>query len=187
MNTISTIEHAAEVFTRGGIIAYPTEAVFGLGCDPDNDDAVNKLLLLKERSVDKGLILLAANYEQLLPYLDNDAISQDQRSLILSRWPAALTQVLPANNNISPLLCGVFDSIAVRVTNHPDVIALCNLTNKAVVSTSANLSGQPPATTWQQVEQKLGDKVDSIIKTDTLGFIKPTSIIDGLTGSVIRQ
>ena len=187
MNTISTIEHAAEVFTRGGIIAYPTEAVFGLGCDPDNDDAVNKLLLLKERSVDKGLILLAANYEQLLPYLDNDAISQDQRSLILSRWPAALTQVLPANNNISPLLCGVFDSIAVRVTNHPDVVALCNLTNKAVVSTSANLSGQPPATTWQQVEQKLGDKVDSIIKTDTLGFIKPTSIIDGLTGSVIRQ
>ena len=187
MNTISTIEHAAEVFTRGGIIAYPTEAVFGLGCDPDNDDAVNKLLLLKERSVDKGLILLAANYEQLLPYLDNDAISQDQRSLILSRWPAALTQVLPANNNISPLLCGVFDSIAVRVTNHPDAIALCNLTNKAVVSTSANLSGQPPATTWQQVEQKLGDKVDSIIKTDTLGFIKPTSIIDGLTGSVIRQ
>ena len=187
MNTISTIEHAAEVFTRGGIIAYPTEAVFGLGCDPDNDEGVNKLLSLKERSVDKGLILLAANYAQLLPYLDNDAISQDQCALILSRWPAALTQVLPANNNISPLLCGVFNSIAVRVTNHPDVVALCNLTNKAIVSTSANLSGQPPATTWQQVEQKLGDKVDYIIKTDTLGFFKPTSIIDGLTGSVIRQ
>lgn len=187
MSHTSTIERAAEIFTQGGIIAYPTEAVFGLGCDPDNDEAVNKLLSLKERSVDKGLILLAANYNQLLPYLNNDVISQDKRFNILSRWPAALTQVLPANSNISPLLCGVFDSIAVRVTSHPDVVALCNLTNKAIVSTSANLSGQPPAVTWQQVEQQLGEKVDCIIKKDTLGFLKPTSIIDGLTGSVIRQ
>lgn len=187
MITLSTIEHAAEVFTQGGIIAYPTEAVFGLGCDPDNDEAVRKLLSLKQRSVDKGLILLAANYSQLLPYLDDGAISQDERLSILSRWPDALTQVLPANSNISSLLCGAFDSIAVRITNHPDVVALCKLTNKAIVSTSANLAGQPPATTWQQVEQQLGVNVDCIIKTDTLGFLKPTSIINGLTGEIIRK
>ncbi|WP_425451878.1 L-threonylcarbamoyladenylate synthase [Candidatus Colwellia aromaticivorans] len=184
---MSTIEHAAEVFTQGGIIAYPTEAVFGLGCDPDNDKAVRKLLSLKQRSVDKGLILLAANYSQLLPYLNDDAINQEKRFSILSRWPDAITQVLPAKRNISPLLCGAFDSIAVRITNHPDVVALCKLTNKAIVSTSANLAGQPPATTWQQVEQQLGDKVDCIIKADTLGFLKPTSIINGLTGDIIRQ
>jgi len=187
MSSTSTIKNAAEIFSQGGIIAYPTEAVFGLGCDPDNDEAVRKLLLLKQRSVDKGLILLAASYTQLLPYLDDSAISQDQRFSVLSRWPDALTQVLPANSNISSLLCGVFDSIAVRITNHPDVVALCKLTNKAIVSTSANLSGQPPATTWQQVEQQLGDKVDFIIKADTLGFLKPTSIINGLTGAIIRQ
>jgi L-threonylcarbamoyladenylate synthase len=187
MSNISTIEYAAEVYTQGGIIAYPTEAVFGLGCDPDNDEAVNKLLSLKQRSVDKGLILLAANYTQLLPYVNDDIIGQDKRSTILSRWPAALTQVLPANSHISPLLCGAFDSIAVRITNHPDVVALCQLTNKAIVSTSANLSGQAPATTWQQVEQQLGDNVDCIIKGDTLGFLKPTSIINGLTGDIIRQ
>ena len=187
MTPPSMIDRAAEVFNQGGIIAYPTEAVFGLGCDPDNDEAVKNLLLLKQRNVDKGLILLAASYSQLLPYLDDDAISQDQRFSILARWPDALTQVLPANNNISPLLCGVFDSIAVRITNHPDVVALCKLTNKAIVSTSANLAGQPPATTWQQVEHQLGDKVDCIIKTDTLGFLKPTSIINGLTGDIIRK
>lgn len=178
---------AFDVYQQGGIIAYPTEAVFGLGCDPDNDEAVRKLLTLKQRSVDKGLILLAATYTQLLPYLDDSAISQDQRFSVLSRWPDALTQVLPANSNISPLLCGVFNSIAVRITNHPDVVTLCKLTNKAIVSTSANLSGQPPAITWQQVEQQLGDKVDFIIKSDTLGFSKPTSIINGLTGAIIRQ
>lgn len=183
----SMINRAAEVFTQGGIIAYPTEAVFGLGCDPDNDEAVKKLLLLKKRSVDKGLILLAANYSQLLPYLDDGAISQDKRSNVLSRWPGAITQVLPANNNISPLLCGAFNSIAVRITNHPDVVALCRQTNKAIVSTSANLAGQAPAITWQQVEHQLGDKVDCIIKTETLGFLKPTSIINGLTGDIIRK
>lgn len=187
MNNTSTIEDAAEVFAQGGIIAYPTEAVFGLGCDPDNDEAVRKLLSLKQRSVDKGLILLAANYSQLLPYLNDGAISQDKRFNVLSRWPDALTQVLPANSNISPLLCGVFDSIAVRITDHPAVVALCKLTNKAIVSTSANLSGQPPAITWQQVEYQLGDKVDFIIKAETLGFLKPTSIIDGLTGEIIRK
>ncbi|MBL4764076.1 MAG: threonylcarbamoyl-AMP synthase [Colwellia sp.] len=187
MSNTSIIKLAAEIFTQGGIIAYPTEAVFGLGCDPDNDNAVRKLLSLKQRNVDKGLILLAADYSQLLPYLDGSAINQEQRVSVLSRWPDALTQVLPANSNISPLLCGVFDSIAVRITNHPDVVALCKLTNKAIVSTSANLSGQPPAITWQQVEQQLGDKVDFIIKADTLGFLKPTSIINGLTGAIIRQ
>jgi len=187
MTNTSIIKHAAVVFSQGGIIAYPTEAVFGLGCDPDDEKAVNKLLLLKRRSVDKGLILLAASYTQLLPYLNNSAISQDKYVTILSRWPNAITQVLPANNNISPLLCGVFNSIAVRITNHPDVVALCKLTNKAIVSTSANLAGQPPATTWQQVEQQLGDKVDCIIKTNTLGFLKPTRIINGLTGDILRQ
>ena len=187
MSDTSTITRAAEVFNQGGIIAYPTEAVFGLGCDPDNDKAVKKLLSLKQRSADKGLILLAANYAQLLPYLNDDALSEEQRSDVLSRWPDALTQVLPAHKNISPLLCGVFDSIAVRITEHPDVVALCNQTNKAIVSTSANLSGQPPAVNWQQVDIQLGDKVDCIIKSDTLGFLKPTSIIDGLTGAIIRQ
>ena len=187
MTNTSTIKKAAEVFTQGGIIAYPTEAVFGLGCDPDNEFAVQKLLLIKQRPVKKGLILLAENYSQLLPYIDDDAISQEQRFTVLSRWPGPITQVLPANKNISSLLCGDFDSIAVRITDHKYVVALCQQTNKAIVSTSANLSGQPPAATWQQVEQQLGDKVDFIIKADTLGFLKPTSIINGLTGDIIRQ
>ncbi len=187
MTPLSIINRAADVFTEGGILAYPTEAVFGLGCDPNNDTAVKNLLSLKQRSVDKGFILLASKYSQLLPYLNDSAISQDKRFSILSRWPGAITQVLPANSNISPLLCGAFDSIAVRITNHPDVIALCKQTNNAIVSTSANLAGQMPATTWQQVEQQLGSKVDYILKGKTLGLLKPTSIIDGLTGKVFRE
>lgn len=186
MSNSLKFKEAAEVFTQGGVIAYPTEAVFGLGCDPDNDEAIQKLLSIKQRSADKGLILLAANYSQLLPYVDDSAISIESRRKILSRWPDAITQVLPANKNISLLLCGDFDTIAVRITSHEDVVALCKQTNKAIVSTSANLAGEPPATTWQEVEKQLGDKVDFIVKGRTSGLLKPSTIINGITGELIR-
>lgn len=179
--------NVVDVFNKGGIIAYPTEAVFGLGCDPDNELAIQKLLDVKQRPADKGLIILAANYSQLLPYIDDSAISQDIRLKVLSRWPDAITQVLPANKNISPLLCGKFDSIAVRITDHPDVVALCQQTNQAIVSTSANLAGEKPATTWQQVEKQLGNKIDFILKGETSGLLKPSTIINGLTGEIIRR
>ena len=186
MNNLLMIKQAASVFEQGGVIAYPTEAVFGLGCDPDNNVTVQKLLALKCRSPDKGLILLAANYSQLLPYLNDSAIKQDIRKHILSRWPGPITQALPANQNISLLLCGKFDSIAVRVTDHPDVVALCKLTGKPIVSTSANLSGELPTTNWQEVKNQFGNKIDFIIKSKTGGLLSPSTIINGITGEVLR-
>jgi len=186
----NSIISAAEVVQQGGIIAYPTEAVFGLGCDPDNPTAIKKLLTLKQRPVEKGLILLAGSFAQLQAYVDDDQLKQNlttkQYLAIFARWPDAITQLLPAKANISPLLCGKFDSIAVRVTNHPDVVALCQQLGKPIISTSANLSGQAPAVTWQQVEQQLGDKIDYIIQSQTLGFNKPSLIINALTEEIIR-
>jgi L-threonylcarbamoyladenylate synthase len=177
---------AVESYLAGGIIAYPTEAVFGLGCDPDNQQAVEKLLFIKQRPVEKGLILLAANYSQLLPYVDDAKIPQDKRFTVLSRWPAAITQVLPANKNIPSYLTGQFSTIAVRITDHPEVVKLCNSVNKPIVSTSANLTGQPPATSYQNLDENLIDQIDFIVKADTLGYTKPSTIIDGLTGETFR-
>ncbi|NMP17860.1 MULTISPECIES: L-threonylcarbamoyladenylate synthase [unclassified Thalassotalea] len=179
-------ENAVDAFNEGGIIAYPTEAVFGLGCDPDNNQAIERLLALKQRPIEKGLILLAANYSQLLPYVDDAKIPQHKRFSVLSRWPDGITQVMPANANISKHLSGKFDTIAVRVTSQKDVVALCKATGKPIVSTSCNISGQQPATTWQQAEQNLGAQLDFIIKGDTLGFDKPSTIIDALSGEVLR-
>lgn len=178
---------AIEVYKEGGIIAYPTEAVFGLGCDPDNHAAIEKLLALKQRPAEKGLILLAANYSQLLPYIDDNLLPQDKRFSVLSRWPDGITQVLPAVKGISTLLTGQFSTLAVRVTSQPDVVALCNAVNKPIISTSANLTGQPPASTWQEVETALNTSVDFIIKGQTLGFAQPSTIIDGLTGETFRS
>ena len=175
------------VFKNGGIIAYPTEAVFGLGCDPDNEVALNRLLTIKNRPKEKGLILLAGNFAQLLPYIDVSRISKDKLDMILARWPDGITQLLPKNESISPLLSGVFNTIAVRVTSQVDVVSLCEQVNKPIVSTSANLSGQEPAKTWQTLDSKLLEQVDFIVRGNTLGNLSPSTIIDALTGKVIRS
>lgn len=178
-----------DVYNEGGVIAYPTEAVFGLGCDPDNFNAVRALLNIKKRPVEKGLILLAATYEQLLPYIDDAAIPANKRLAMLSQWPNGVTQVVPKNNKTPSWLTGRFDTIAVRLTNQVDVMRLCHQTGKPVVSTSANLSGQQPAKTWQEIENNadLANHVNYIIKGKTLGFEQPSIIMDALTGKVFRS
>lgn len=178
---------AFEIFKQGGVIAYPTEAVFGLGCDPDNDNAIKKLLEIKQRSPKKGLILLASNYSQLLPYIDESQFSNEVKEKILSYWPDGVTQILPKSASISPLLSGEFDTIAVRVTSQPDVVALCELTHKPIVSTSANLSGKEPAKTCLTIDPELKEKIDYVVEGETLGYAQPSKIINAITGELIRQ
>jgi len=177
---------AFDVFKQGGVIAYPTEAVFGLGCDPDNINAIKALLAIKNRPKSKGLILLAGRFEQLIPYIDVSHLSAQQLTLIKSRWPNGITQVLPARKGLTSYLTGDFNTIAVRITTQPDVVALCEQTNRAIVSTSANLSGQEPAKSWQTVDPLLINKIDYLIKGDTLSYQQPSKIINGLTGEIFR-
>lgn len=176
-----------DIYNQGGVIAYPTEAVFGLGCDPENQTAITKLLKIKNRPKSKGLILLASSFDQLIPYLDLTQLSDEQITLILSRWPNGVTQVLPAHAEISSYLTGDFSTIAVRVTDQPDVVSLCTQTNKPIVSTSANLSGVEPAKIWQKLDPTLVSLIDYLIKGETLGFTQPSTILDGLTGEVFRR
>lgn len=87
------IAAAIEVLKQEKVIAYPTEAVFGVGCDPDSETAVTRLLALKQRPVDKGLILIAANFDQLKPYIDDSTLTDAQRQAVFSRWPGPVTFV----------------------------------------------------------------------------------------------
>jgi len=175
------------VFLQGGIIAYPTEAVYGLGCDPDNNQAIEDLLSLKHRPADKGFILIAASYDQLQPYIDESLIPEDKYQAMILRWPGAITQIVPAKKELSKLLTGKFNSLAVRVSAHPDVIALCNYVNKPIISTSANLSGQLTAKTWQQVAQIFDTQIDYLVKGENLGLLRPSTIIDAISGKVLRK
>lgn len=180
------IASAIAVLNKEEVIAYPTEAVFGVGCDPDSEAAVYRLLDLKQRPVDKGLILIAANFEQLKPYIDDSKLTEEQRQAVFARWPGPVTFVFPAKPTTPRWLTGRFDSLAVRVTDHPLVIALCTAYGKPLVSTSANLSGLPPCRTAQEVIEQFGADFP-VIDAPTGGRQNPSEIRDALTGELFRQ
>jgi L-threonylcarbamoyladenylate synthase len=172
-------------FNDGQLIAYPTEAVYGLGCDPDNLDAIRMLLELKQRPIEKGLILVANTYSQLLPYVKDSDIPMDKRTEIFSRWPGPITWLLPKSPNLSDLITGRSALVAVRVSNHPVVKAICQELGKPIISTSANLVGHKPATTAAQVTEQFADKV-MIIEGEVGDASNPSTIINGLTGEILR-
>ncbi|WP_350307274.1 L-threonylcarbamoyladenylate synthase type 1 TsaC [Photorhabdus viridis] len=168
------------------VIAYPTEAVFGLGCDPDSEKAVNELLILKKRPWQKGLILIADNYRQLQPYLDDKLLTEEQKEVIFAYWPGPVTWVIPAKASTSKWLTGQFSTLAVRVSAHPLVKQLCTFYGKPLVSTSANLNGLEPCRTAEEVRQQFGDKF-SVLDGDVGGRKNPSEIRDALTGELYRQ
>ena len=168
------------------VIAYPTEAVFGLGCDPDSESAVMALLTLKQRPVEKGLILIASDYQQLLPYIDEAQLTVEQKEKMFSCWPGPVTWVVPARATTPRWLTGRFTSLAVRVSNHPDVQQLCQAFGKPLVSTSANLTGLPPCRTAAEVHQQFGADFP-VLQGETGGRTNPSEIRDALTGELIRQ
>jgi L-threonylcarbamoyladenylate synthase len=178
------LRRAVETVRSGGVIAYPTEAVYGLGCDPLEADAVQRILKLKERDAAKGLILIASRIEQLLPYLD-DLPAPIMQKLDAS-WPGPVTWVVPAAPAIPAWLSGGRETLAVRVTAHPVAAELCEALDMALVSTSANRSGQTPARTPLTVRRLWGDQVDCILPGAVGGLGKPTEIREALTGKVLR-
>ena len=178
------VEPARKAVRDGGIIAYPTEAVYGLGCDPLDERAVARLIALKQRPADKGLILIANHFLQLEPFcgvVGNAAWRRVKKS-----WPGPYTWVFPAAAACPSWLRGERPGIAVRVTAHPVAAALCDACNCALVSTSANVSDAPAARSASQVEEAFGDKLDCIVVGDTGGMHAPTSIRDAMSGRGIR-
>ncbi|KAA5962972.1 L-threonylcarbamoyladenylate synthase type 1 TsaC [Pantoea sp. M_9] len=168
------------------VIAYPTEAVFGLGCDPDSERAVMALLQLKQRPVEKGLILIAADYTQLTPYIDDEQLTAEQRERMFASWPGPVTWVVPARSSTPRWLTGRFNSLAIRVSNHSEVQALCRAFGKPLVSTSANLTGMPPCRTAAEVTEQFGVAFP-VLQAATGGRLNPSEIRDVLSGELIRQ
>ncbi|WP_407928497.1 Sua5/YciO/YrdC/YwlC family protein [Aliidiomarina indica] len=177
---------ARDAVANHGLIAYPTEAVFGLGCAPYDELAVRKLLALKQRPEHKGLILIAADYSQLLDYVDDSKIPQDKRFSVFSHWPGPVSLVLPARTDVPRYLRGDFDTIAVRVTAFEPVRQLCRALNTPLVSTSANRSGEPPLRTASAVREELGADIAWIMEGPTGGREQPSMIINPLTGETLR-
>ena len=179
------IRHAVHVLRRGGLIAYPTEAVFGLGCLPDKTQTIKKLLQLKQRPIEKGLILLAADLSQLAPYIT--PLEQDVEQKIQSGWPGPTTWVVPTPSRTSPLIRGKFHSIAIRVSAHPIVRELCRQCNSPIISTSANMTGQNMSYSAFDVRLRFKDQLDCILNAPLGDSDKPSVIRDAMSGRVIRE
>jgi L-threonylcarbamoyladenylate synthase len=175
---------ARHVIQAGGLIAYPTEAVFGLGCHPLDEDAVLRLLALKQRPIHKGLILIADRIEALHPYLGTIPPTAWRR--ICKSWPGPTTWVVPAANKTPQWLTGQHTTLAVRVTDHPLAASLCRIAETPLVSTSANLSQHPPAKTPLGVYRRCGPGVDLVLHGNTGGLSRPTVIRNALTETLIR-
>ena len=180
------IGQAIATVRNGGVIAYPTEGVWGLGCDPRNESAVMRLLALKQRAVAKGLILIAANEAQLADYIDLAALAADARDAIRASWPGPNTWIVPASPTAPAWIRGAHEGIAVRVSAHPDVIALCEAFAGALVSTSANLSGEPAVDRCEALDPALLARIDGVSAGETGGRSGPSVIRDARSGTVLR-
>jgi len=181
-----TVDSAVPTLHAGGVVAYPTEAVWGLGCDPANEAAVLKLLRLKQRPVEKGMILVAAELAQLDGWVSVNQLPADRRAEVLASWPGAHTWILPAGTRAPRWITGDHTGIAVRISAHPLVAALCRAWGGPLVSTSANLAGQPPARTRAELDPALLALLDGLVDGATGGLAQPTPIRDALTGQVLR-
>jgi L-threonylcarbamoyladenylate synthase len=177
------IQKAAQIVASGGVIAYPTEGVWGLGCDPWNVEAVFKILKIKNRSWQKGLILVASDIDQVKPLLSQ--LTQEQIERVCKSWPGPHTWVVP-NNDLPKWLRGDHASIALRVSDHKTVKQLCDAIGGPMVSTSANPADKEPAKTALKVQCYFGDEIDYIVPGELSGLNQPTTIRDALTNKQLR-
>ena len=168
----------------GGLIAYPTESCYGLGCDPRNRNAVLRLLKLKQRPQRKGLILIADKYAQLAPYLQS--LTPAEQDALKNDGAQAITWLMPAKPSCPRWLRGAHDTLAVRLTAHPEAAALCNALDMALVSTSANRSGGKPARTYAQCQRLFGAQV-WVLPGRVGKRKKPSTIWAWTDGRIVRS
>lgn len=168
---------------RGGLVAYPTESCYGLGCDPRNVRALQRLIRLKGRSAAKGMLLIADRFKRLQPFIQS--LSPIDRARLQRSWPGPVTWVVPASSACPPLLTGNRTTIAVRVTAHAGAARLCRSLGMALVSTSANPGGKKPAKTAAECRRMFGARV-RVIAGRIGQRRRPSTLIDLATGTVLR-
>lgn len=179
------LKKVSQCLYAGGVIAYPTEAIWGLGCDPYNRAATYRLLQIKQRPVHKGLILVASSPDQLEPLLAS--LNPTQLSRVLASWPGPTTWLIPDHHNCIPSwVKGMHSSVAIRVSAHPQVSAMCHHFGGPIVSTSANRAGASPAKTAIAVQKQMGNRLDGIFFGQLGDSHNPSTIIDAVTGQVFR-
>ena len=176
---------AARVLQEGGVIAVPTESVWGLSCDANNEISVRRLLSIKRRSESKGLILITDRVERLEPFLES--VPQNARLLMESSTvERPVTCLLSHNGKVPKVIIGDNEKVAVRLIKHPPARALCEHFGGLLVSTSANPNGQPPAKSQSKVLDYFSDAIDFLSPGSVGGADNVSEIVDATSGEVLR-
>ena len=171
-----------QILISGGVIAYPTESVFGLGCDPSNEQAITKILEIKKRTLEMGFVLLTPNIKIVSGWVN---MSNKQLKIFSSPSPKPTTYIVPASDS-APKWLAVNNTLAIRLSNDPFIKNICGLLGLPIVSTSANLHGEPPCRSADEVQKIMGSQLDYIVFKKTGPFNNPSTIVDLISGKTIR-
>ena len=169
---------------KTGVIAHPTDTIYGLGCLANNPSGIQKIIELKNRDINKGFILLASDIGYLLPYIDSH-MSKDLLKQISLPLKIPTTFLVPKSEELSPLLAGSNELLAVRITSNSLIKFFCEKTDSALISTSANLNGKKVATTKRELKHYFGNQLDYALPPSRYNS-KPSRIINLITGEIIR-
>ena len=178
------IANAVTALRAGGVVAYPTEFCYGLGCDPGNHQALERLIKIKRRQAEQGLILIAASIDHVNDYAELESLPLSTK--IKASWPGPFTWLLPVKESVSTWVKGRHDTVAMRVTAHPSSQLLCQQYGGAIVSTSANRHGQEALLSASAVESEMGVELDFILDAPLGNAAAPSIIQDGVSGQRLR-
>lgn len=173
--TSAGIRKCADCISSGGVVVYPTETVYGLGADPFNPSALNRVFAIKGREKSKSLILLLPD-QNVLHKLVNE-IPDDAYRLIEALWPGPLTLVLRGREELPAALLGPDNSIAVRISDSPVCADLLSLLGNPITSTSANRSGYPPVESAPEAHLQFGEEVDMILDGGEVSNTQPSTLV----------
>ena len=170
------IDQAVSLLKNGGVVAYPTETLYALGASASNPKAIQRVIEIKNRPMDKGLPLVIFSINDL-EFLSKD-IPSIAYSLAKNFWPGPLTLVISARPEIPDLITGGRKSVAVRVPNHPIPLAILKKLSEPIIATSANVTGKNPCLTANEVRKMIGNRVDLTISGLTSSGGLPSTILD---------
>ena len=172
----AVLTYAAEILTRGGVIAYPTETFYGLGVDATNEKAIRKIYSIKGRNFNNPVSVIIDQIENLQSFVQQ--VPDNALLLMQAFWPGALTIVFKASDGVLPLLTAGTGKIGMRISSHPAARVIAAKLGHPVTATSANLSGAPECSTADDVVNQIGDKLDAIVDLGKTAGGMGSTIID---------
>lgn len=181
------ITSAAAIISRGGVVAYPTETIYGLGVDATNDGAIRRIFEIKGRNFNNPISVIIGNLQDVYPLVRN--ITDAARKLMDAFWPGPLTIVFEATDGVSPLLTANTGKIGIRLSGHEAARKIAEATGKPLTATSANLTGEPECMTADQVLSQIGNQIDAVVDLGETSSQLASTIIDasGESARILRQ